>query len=65
MRRSIENKRIKRDEIMTRFKTLEEFEKFKDEENICLCGHLMTGLHITYCKRLRKEELKIRIRLKI
>ncbi len=49
---------------MTRFKTSEEFEMFKDTSMFCLCGRLMTGLHMMGCRRLTKEEIKIREREK-
>jgi hypothetical protein len=44
---------------MTRFKTKEEFQKFCDESQICLCGRLMTGLHESSCSRVRKEWLRL------
>lgn len=40
---------------MTRFKTKEEFQKFLDNENFCLCGKLLTGLHESNCVKIRKE----------
>lgn len=45
---------------MTRFKTKEEFQKFCDESQICLCGRLMTGLHEMNCSRVKKEWLRLK-----
>ncbi len=44
---------------MTRFKTLKEFNDFKDNAMFCLCGRLMTGLHMQGCNKLKKEEVKV------
>jgi len=41
-----------------KFKTREELEKFKDESMFCVCGRLMTGLHMSGCAKLRKAELQ-------
>ncbi len=40
---------------MTRFKTKEEFSKFCNESQICLCGKLMTGLHEMNCTKVKNE----------
>lgn len=39
---------------MSRFKNLEEFNKFCDESMWCVCGRLMTGLHMQGCRQLAK-----------
>ena len=44
---------------MTRFKTLEELEEFKDTSMVCVCGRLMTGFHILGCGKLAKIERKL------
>lgn len=49
---------------MTRFKTIEELEKYKNESMFCLCKRLMTGLHMQNCRKLWKEEIKVRERMK-
>lgn len=36
------------------FKNLEEFNKFCDESMFCVCGALMTGLHMSGCRKLAK-----------
>jgi len=41
-------------------KTLTELEEFKDTSMWCVCGKLMTGLHMMHCTKLRKLEQKIR-----
>lgn len=41
------------------FKNLEEFNKFCDTSMWCVCGRLMTGLHMSGCRKLAK----IRVRL--
>ena len=41
------------------FKTTEEFEKFCDESWICVCGRLMTGLHMSSCRKLHKIRSKL------
>lgn len=50
---------------MTKFKTMKEFENFKNNAIVCLCNRLMTGLHMLNCNKLKKEEQKIRDRLKV
>jgi hypothetical protein len=39
-----------------KFKDLKEFNKFCDESMLCVCGNLMTGLHMMGCRSLRKIE---------
>ena len=41
------------------FKDMEEFNKFCDESMICVCGRLMTGLHMSGCKKLAKMRLAL------
>ena len=48
---------------MTKFKTLKEFEDYKENAMFCLCKRLMTGLHMTSCNRLKKEEERIKKRV--
>lgn len=43
---------------MTRFKTREELEDFENNSAVCVCGRLMTGLHISYCNKWTKEKKK-------
>jgi len=45
---------------LTKFKTLGELEKFKDTSMWCLCGRLMTGLHMQNCNKLRKKETELK-----
>ena len=45
---------------MISFKTIEDLEKFKDTSIICVCGRLMTGLHMQGCSKLRKIEQELR-----
>ena len=40
--------------------TIKEFQKFCDESMFCVCGRLMTGLHMNGCAKLRKLENKIK-----
>jgi len=47
-----------------KFKTMEEFEKFCDTAMLCVCGRLMTGLHMSGCTKLRKARLELQERLK-
>jgi len=42
-----------------KFKNMAEFNKFCDESMWCVCGRLMTGLHMSGCRKLR--EMRIRI----
>lgn len=37
-----------------KFKTLEELKKFEDTSMWCVCGRLMTGLHMQGCSKLKK-----------
>jgi hypothetical protein len=43
-----------------KFETLEELEHFKDTAMLCVCGRLMTGLHMQGCLKLKKLEAKIK-----
>ena len=42
------------------FKNIEEFNKFCDESMFCVCGRLMTGLHMSGCRKLRKIEIELK-----
>lgn len=42
------------------FKNREEFEKFCDKSMFCVCGRLMTGLHMENCSKLRKIEMRFK-----
>lgn len=44
---------------MTRFKTKEEFETFCDTSMKCLCGRLMTGLHMNSCYKVKQQRAKL------
>ena len=44
---------------MDKFKNLEEFNKFCDTSMFCVCGGLMTGLHMSSCRRLAKIRSKL------
>lgn len=44
---------------MTRFKTIKELEEFEDNSMFCLCGTLMTGLHMQGCSKLHKARRKL------
>jgi hypothetical protein len=46
---------------MTKFKTMEEFENFKDTAMFCVCGKLLTGFHMGNCRKLQKIERQIRL----
>lgn len=41
------------------FKSLDDFNKFCDESMFCVCGNLMTGLHMSGCRRLAKIRNKL------
>lgn len=45
---------------MTRFKTEQEWRDFCDSSMICVCGKLMTGLHMRYCSKVRKQDERFR-----
>jgi len=45
---------------MTKFKTLAELEQFKDTSMKCVCGRLMTGLHMMNCYKLKQLEKKLK-----
>jgi hypothetical protein len=45
---------------MIKFESLQELEKFKDLSMMCVCGKLMTGLHMNSCSKLKKEELRLK-----
>ena len=42
-----------------KFKDMVEFNKFCDESMWCVCGKLMTGLHMSGCRKLAKEKMRI------
>lgn len=43
-----------------KFKTVMELESFKDTSMWCVCGRLMTGLHMNSCHKLHKLEAKLK-----
>lgn len=43
------------------FKNLKEFEMYCDKSMFCVCGRLMTGLHMSNCLKLRKIENKLKL----
>jgi len=47
-----------------KFKTIKELEIYKDTAPFCLCGRLMTGLHMQNCNKLRKEEARLLEKIK-
>ena len=47
-------------ETRRRFGSIEDLEKFKDTSMFCVCGKLMTGFHMSGCKKLAKIERKLR-----
>jgi hypothetical protein len=42
-----------------KFKNIDEFNKFCDESMFCVCGNLMTGLHMSGCRRLNKIKIQL------
>jgi len=42
----------------TVFKDKEELDKFCNESMFCVCGSLMTGLHMGNCQKLRRIKAK-------
>lgn len=40
------------------FETEAEWRRFCDESMYCICGKLMTGLHMRICARVKKEDAK-------
>ncbi len=44
---------------MIAFKNIKEFNKFCDESMFCVCGNLMTGLHMSGCRKLAKIRIKL------
>jgi len=44
------------------FKTYEEFQRFCDTGMFCICGRLMTGLHMDGCLKLRAMKMKLKKR---
>jgi len=42
-----------------KFKNIEEFNKFCDTSMFCVCGNLMTGLHMSDCRRLNKIRVQL------
>lgn len=42
-----------------KFKDINEFNKFCDTSMFCVCGNLMTGLHMSVCQRLNKIRVKL------
>jgi len=43
-----------------KFNNIEELEKFKDTSMRCICGQLMTGMHMNRCSKLKKLEQKLK-----
>ena len=41
------------------FKSLKDFDKFCNESMLCVCGRLMTGLHMSGCRKLAKIRMKL------
>lgn len=44
---------------MKKFKDMKEFEHFCDTSMWCVCGRLMTGLHMQGCRRLAKIRVSL------
>lgn len=42
---------------MSQFKNKKEFDDFCDRSMWCVCGKLMTGFHISGCRKLKKIEM--------
>jgi hypothetical protein len=42
-----------------KFKDMAEFNKFCNESMFCVCGNLMTGLHMRGCQRLNKIRVQL------
>lgn len=49
---------------MTRFKTEKAFEDFCDTSMWCICGKLMTGLHMISCQRVRAQRERLKKKVK-
>jgi hypothetical protein len=45
------------------FETMEDFEEYCDTSMFCVCGQLMTGLHMSGCRKLRKERERLEEKL--
>lgn len=45
---------------MTRFKSEQEWREFCDSSLKCICGRLMTGLHMRQCAKVKKQDEKFR-----
>lgn len=41
-----------------KFNNAQEFQKFLDESQICICGKLLTGLHELTCPKIQKLKVK-------
>ena len=44
---------------LKKFKDISEFNKFCDTSMFCVCGNLMTGLHMSSCRRLNKIRMQL------
>jgi len=42
-----------------KFETKEEFQKFLDTSNVCVCGKLLTGLHEMTCQKIQMLKVKL------
>jgi len=47
---------MKKRKDMTKFKTVEEWKGFCNNNMFCICGKLMTGLHMRNCRRVREQD---------
>jgi hypothetical protein len=45
--------------MVHKFKDINEFNKFCDTSMFCVCGNLMTGLHMSGCRRLNKIRVQL------
>jgi hypothetical protein len=45
--------------MIQQFKNLKDFNHFCDTSMICVCGRLMTGLHMSGCRKLAKIRLEL------
>lgn len=45
--------------MVHKFKNIEEFNKFCDTSMICVCGRLMTGLHMSSCRKLANIRIQL------
>ncbi|MEK6879061.1 MAG: hypothetical protein AABY22_05605 [Nanoarchaeota archaeon] len=47
---------------MTRIKTIKELDEFCDNSMFCICGRLMTGLHMDGCSKLNNLKKKLEVK---